>query len=50
MVVATELSDLEVSTDPLAMHRVSQVVSQEHNVESKQPRNLVSRMYVKGRR
>ena len=48
MVVATELSDLEVSAHTLEMHRVQQVVSKEHNVESKSPGNLVSRMYVKG--
>ena len=48
MVVATELSDLEVSTYSRSMHRVSEVVSKEHNVESKSPGKLVSRMYVKG--
>lgn len=49
MVVATNLSGLEVSTHTRSMHRVSEVVSKEHNVESKSPGNLVSRMYVKGK-
>ena len=48
MVVATNLSGFEISTDTLAMHRMSEVVSEEYNVESQSPGNLVSRMYVKG--